>query len=260
MSVPELGEVWQKRFYSFIRDSLGLNEKADIRSRDLLYSLLLGSDYKRCLSEISKETQGRESIVFGAGPSLQSDIDGLREHIRKKSPLLVAADGAAEALREFGLVSDLIISDLDSCSLDTLRICALNGYVFAHAHGDNVELIRTIVPKLPKNSLGTTQVHTKIPVYNFGGFTDGDRACYVTSFFRPTSIVIAGMDFGDVEGEYSVNKYDLISNPKRPLKLEWGKKSLEFLITIRPEIQFRNVTKYGLEIRGAKKTLYEELT
>jgi len=255
---PALGELWRKHFYDAIRVSLSLDEKADISSRDLLRSFFAdnGTVTKKLLDDATLKIKGNDCVIFGAGPSLEEDLKGLQNYILRKRPVIVAADGAADALALHEIIPDIIVSDLDSCSFKNLKACSQNGVVFAHAHGDNMNLVRAIVPKLGENKIGTTQVETKKPVYDFGGFTDGDRACFVTSFFSPRKLVIAGMDFGTGEGEFSLNRYGQPKNPKRPLKLEWGKKSLEFLIENSPSIRFLNVTAQGVEIRGLSKVPY----
>jgi len=255
----EFGESWRRTFYSAIRDSLNLDEKSDLRSRDLLYSLLKDSDYGLQLANISSVLDGNDSIIFGAGPSIESDIEGLLHFISRKHPVIVAADGAAEALLTRGIRPDIVVSDLDSCSVETLKLCSKSGCVFVHAHGDNADLMKAIVPQISSNRVGTTQVASRDPVHNFGGFTDGDRACFVAGSFNPSRLIIAGMDFGSDEGRFSVNRYSNARNPKRPLKLEWGKKSLEFLISNARKTRFQNVTKLGLEINGAPKVEYREI-
>jgi 2-amino-4-hydroxy-6-hydroxymethyldihydropteridine diphosphokinase len=257
----ELGERWRKKFYSIIRDSLGFEEQADRECRDLLYELLLNFAGVSGLSEVENRIRGRKAIIFGAGPSLESDLEGLKEFVLEKRPILVAADGAADALREFELQADMVVSDLDSCSVETLRSSAEKGFVFAHAHGGNKDLVRTVIPQMrTKNVFGTTQVEERGYIRNFGGFTDGDRACFVTAFFAPSRVILAGMDFGKEEGSFSINKYKPDENPKRLLKLEWGKKSLEYLISERDSTCFQNVTRFGVEIRGAPRIPYRGVT
>lgn len=251
---PELGESWKKIFYGQIRDSLGLDEEADRRSRDLLASLLRDRPFR----DVRSLLEDNKCIVFGAGPSLEADIEGLRNYISEVKPVIIGADGAADALIKARINPQVVVSDLDSCLQESLQTCSRNGFVFSHAHGDNQDLIRAIVPGLGAGTIGTTQVETKTPVYNFGGFADGDRACFVASYFRPRKIIIAGMDYGIEEGRYSKNRYGRPANPKRPLKLDWGKKSLEFLIS-NSGTRFENVTKFGVEISGAKRVSYGEI-
>ncbi|MDA4112417.1 MAG: DUF115 domain-containing protein [Thaumarchaeota archaeon] len=259
-SAPQLGNLWHDKFYALIRDSLGLDGAKDISSRDLLWNLLHLQNDSDLLEEVENSIKGRNVVVFGAGPSLESDLTGLLSFLREKKPTIVSSDGAAEALLVRDVDSRIIVSDLDSCSEGTLKKYSESETVFAHAHGDNIELIKKIVPRLGRKTLGTTQVASRLPIRNFGGFTDGDRACYVTCNFDPSSVIIAGMDFGRVEGSYSVNRYSDSPNPKRQTKLLWGKKSLEYLISIYPETKFYNVTKFGLQIEGTVRASYDRFS
>ncbi len=260
-SIPEMGERWRQTFYSRIRKSLDFDEEKDVESRDLLYELLVKESKNSLLNEVRSRIRGREVVVFGAGPSLESDLEGLQKYLARVHPVVIAADGAADALMERGIMADLVVSDLDSCSLGTLKRSLETGFVFAHAHGDNVALVRTIIPQLISKELsGTTQVASRDFIRNFGGFTDGDRACYIAAAFEPSGIILSGMDFGEEEGSYSVNRYSSLRNPKRAHKLAWGVKSLEFLIASYPTVPFRNVTKFGIRIEGAPRTGYAELT
>ena len=68
------------------------------------------------------------------------------------------------------------------------------------------------------------------------------------------------MDLGDEEGSYSTNRYYHTPNPKRKTKLQWGKKSLEYLISLRRETKFYNVTKFGKEIEGTISATYDRFT
>ncbi len=258
-TIAPLGELWRKTFYSPIVRSLALDEKTDLASRDLLYSFLAKSDLG-LFPKVSDILTDKVTIIFGAGPSLQADIEGLSKFISESGPIIIAADGAAEALVQENFFPDIIVSDLDSCSVKTLKQCSENGFLFIHSHGDNQDLLRKIVPLIPENRFGTTQVSSRLPVVNFGGFTDGDRACYVTSFFNPSRIVIGGMDFGTEEGEFSKNRYSKAINPSRATKLEWGKRSLEFLVPRCPSIRFQNVTKNGVEIEGVPIVSYSSIT
>ncbi len=258
MKVQSLGDEWFRTFYPKIRDLLGYNQTRDERSRDLLANLL--SKKVQSFDTIQQLIQNKPVVMLGAGPSLESDLNGLANFMKKGHPTIVAADGASDALYESGITPSIIVSDLDNCSMKSLEMGSRDGYVFAHAHGDNMPLVKKVVPKLGSNVFGTTQVSSVKNVTNFGGLTDGDRACFVISYFEPSSIIIAGMDFGTSEGSYSKNKYSSGNNSLRPTKLSLGKESLEFLIGSRPEIKFFNATKFGEEIRGAPKVEYSRVT
>ena len=238
---------------------MGIDPKKDRDSAIALSVLLENEDRIRSLFEKARSVfEDRLVVIFGAGPSLASDIEGLSDTLERK-PAVVAADGAADALRERDVRFDAVVSDLDSCSEDLLRRTSEEHLLFVHAHGDNLNLVESIVPKLGPNVVGTTQVRPFGNLTNFGGFTDGDRACFIAAHFRPKVIVISGMDFGPEEGEYSRNRYSGSKNAMRDRKLDWGKKSIGLLIQMNPNTKFWNVTRFGLEIDGAPKVSYERL-
>ena len=256
MQAHTLGHKWFRTFYPKICVSLNYKQSDDELARDLLSELLVErrtAPGKLLMSMIQKRTV----IMFGAGPSLGSDLDALEPMIRKTKPVVVGADGAADALYEGSIDPTMIVSDLDSCSQMNLKRNSQEGWVFVHAHGDNVSLIREIVPRMGERVFGTTQVSSVKNVVNYGGLTDGDRACFIVSSFDPALIIIAGMDFGRDEGSFSRNRYFDYSS--RPSKLTWGRKSLEFLIREKPDNRFVNVTRHGEEITGARKLSYEEI-
>jgi 2-amino-4-hydroxy-6-hydroxymethyldihydropteridine diphosphokinase len=259
MKAQSLGDEWFSTFYPRIRDLLGYDQARDEQSRDLL-ATLLSKRKAPTFGSIHQLIQNKPVLMLGAGPSLESDLSGLTNFMKKWRPAVVAADGAADALYETGITPSFVVSDLDSCSLKSLEMCSREGYIFAHAHGDNMPLIEKIIPALGSNVFGTTQVSSVSNVTNFGGLTDGDRACFVISYFEPSSIIIAGMDFGTSEGSYSKNKHSSGDNPLRPTKLSLGRESLEFLIRSQPKIKFLNVTKFGKEILGAPRVEYSRIT
>ncbi len=97
-----------------------------------------------------------------------------------------------------------------------------------HAHGDNVNLLRKLVPKM-KKCIGTTQVKPFHDIHNFGGFTDGDRAAFLASRFNAKNIVLVGMDFRDKIGRYSKTR---IKNEREKItKMYVGQELLEWLAT-----------------------------
>lgn len=259
VSPNNLGDTWYRKFHDRIASSLKIDAGRDRISRDILSKLLNQFDRERILEALRPILYNQVAFVFGAGPSLDSDIAGVKDAIDRNRPVIVAADGAADALYEVGLEPRMLVTDLDSCSLESLQLNSRHGCVFVHAHGDNIELVRRVVPSLGSNTFGTTQVESVRNVWNFGGFTDGDRACYVANYFSPSCIVIAGMDFGSEEGHHSKSRYEKYANPNRRTKMIWGKKSLEFLVQKRPDIRFLNITKFGEELDGVEKKSYEVL-
>jgi uncharacterized membrane-anchored protein len=60
--------------------------------------------------------RGRHALVVVRGVDYKEDLAHLRSYVREMKPVLIAVDGGADALLEFGLQPDLIIGDFDSAS------------------------------------------------------------------------------------------------------------------------------------------------
>jgi uncharacterized Rossmann fold enzyme len=63
-------------------------------------------------------------------------------------------------------------------------------------------MLKKIVPTV-RHVIGSTQVMPVKNVYNFGGFTDGDRCVFLADEFGAKEIVLVGMEFGGKVGKYS---------------------------------------------------------
>ena len=119
-----------------------------------------------------------------------------------KDYVLVAADGATTALIEQKVAPDIVATDLDG-KLDDILLANIRGAnIIVHAHGDNIDKIATVTSFF-NNVLGTTQAQPVGNLYNFGGFTDGDRALFLAVALGASEIILAGMDFGDMVTKYS---------------------------------------------------------
>ena len=197
--------LWTK-WYKWIAEVMGYDIDEDRRATLNLASMLKG--LKPPSSLIEGMILNRNVIVFGAGPSLDPTLDLLEEARPSllKGSVLIAADGAAQALIERGLRPDVIVSDLDGGEVALMKAAETGAVIAIHAHGDNVEAMEDIVPdilRVTRRILGTTQVEPIPPVYNFGGFTDGDRAVFLASYFNASRVLMVGMDFGRIIGRRS---------------------------------------------------------
>jgi uncharacterized membrane-anchored protein len=70
--------------------------------------------------ELRVDMEGRHVLVVVRGLDYREDLAHLRGYVRDLKPVLVAVDGGADALLEFGLQPDLIIGDFDSVSTEAL--------------------------------------------------------------------------------------------------------------------------------------------
>ena len=171
--------LWEK-YYTEILDDFGFSRENDEESAKLLDEIL---STEGCLT--LEDLKGfvdfsDKFIVFGAGPSLREHVKFLKENYDLKDYVLVAADGATTALIEQKIAPDIVATDLDG----------------------NIEKIASLTPFFT-SVLGTTQAQPIGNLYNFGGFTDGDRAMFLAVALNAEEIILAGMDFGDVVTRYS---------------------------------------------------------
>ena len=79
---------------------------------------------------------------------------------------------------------------------------------------ENIDLWTTSFNKV----LGTTQSVPVGNLYNFGGFTDGDRAMFLAIELGAREMVLAGMDFGTVVTKYSRPDIDGETGPADEIK------------------------------------------
>ena len=192
-------------WYKEILETLGFSRDDDEKTADLLDSIL---DEKGCLTidefydEIMEKKDTSKFIVIGAGPSIKKHIKYVKENYDLNDYLIVSADGATTAMLEEDLVPDIVATDLDGKMSDLLAANSLGSYFVIHAHGNNEELIDTWTTSFDK-ILGTTQSVPVGHLYNFGGFTDGDRAMFFTLALGCEEMLLAGMDFGTTVTKYS---------------------------------------------------------
>ena len=193
--------LWEK-YYKEILDDFGFSRENDEKSAKLLDEIL---STEGCLT--LEDLKGfvdfsDKFIVFGAGPSLKEHVKFLMENYDLKDYDLVAADGATTALVEERIAPDIVATDLDG-NLDDILLANFRGAnVAIHAHGDNMDKIAKLTPFFT-SVLGTTQAQPVGNLYNFGGFTDGDRAMFLAVALGAEEITLAGMDFGDIVTRYS---------------------------------------------------------
>jgi uncharacterized membrane-anchored protein len=86
------------------------------------------------VSEIATDMRGRHVLVVVRGYHYREDLRALRPYIREFRPVIVAVDGAADALLECGLRPRVIIGDMDSITDEALG-CGAELIVHAYPDG-----------------------------------------------------------------------------------------------------------------------------
>jgi uncharacterized Rossmann fold enzyme len=235
-------------WYNRIVNIFGYSRREDQRAADVL-SRLLGETAVP-LDGLRTLVHNQPVLILGAGPSLEDDLKGLMAVGVLGAFVLVAADGATTAVLHVSkAVPRIVVTDLDGKIVDLLHADRLGALLVVHGHGDNIPQLERIVPQLV-HVIGTTQVRARPNVYNFGGFTDGDRAVFLAVEMGAKLIVLAGMDFGQEVGKFSKTKLTSIDVKRR--KLEVGKALLKWLAT-RTTIPLYDVTRRGEGVRGYQK-------
>ncbi|ASJ12974.1 6-hydroxymethylpterin diphosphokinase MptE-like protein [Thermococcus thioreducens] len=215
---------WEPFYMRIVRE-MGYSAEEDRGAAELLRALLLeGDDY--ILRDELAAVVGRKAYVFGCGPSLEK---ALAEHDFSDGTL-IAADGATSALLDAGLLPDIVVTDLDGRIPDLKLANDRGAFMVIHAHGDNVEKMAVYVPMFSR-ILGTCQTEPLDIVYNFGGFTDGDRAAFLAEELGAREIVLVGFDFGEIVGRWSkpgLRAHSPVWESKRK-KFEFARELLEWL-------------------------------
>ncbi len=244
--------LWMQ-WYQLILEDFSFKKEDDELSAEILNNIL--DDFGAItLQDIDIK---EKVIVFGAGPSLKPNLADLK-HLDLGEFTLIAADGATTALLEEGLVPDIIVTDLDGRMNDIMNANQKGALMVVHAHGNNPEQVEKYTPQLV-NVLGTTQSKPLSSVYNFGGFTDGDRAVFLAMALEARVIVLAGMDFGKTVTHYSrPDQEDGPADMVKQKKLKWAKKLVEWAAS-NSNIQFLNISS-GEIVKGVMNVDYKYLS
>jgi 2-amino-4-hydroxy-6-hydroxymethyldihydropteridine diphosphokinase len=208
-------------YYQNVRQQFGYSTEKDQNAANILSSMLKKKSLD--LKVLQRKIARRHVMVIGAGDSLIQNIKFV-----KKNPKFVkiVADGATKALIENHIKPDVVVTDLDGDISFLRKAERVGAIIVVHSHGDNIEELKKIVPTL-RRVIGTTQVMPVENVYNFGGFTDGDRCVFLADEFGAKEIVLVGMEFGDRIGEHSKKSVDNVQLKRDKMKV--GKRLLEML-------------------------------
>ena len=204
--------TWEPIYLALLED-FGFSKSGDEEAAKLLAELLSGRE--DWLSAADARVRGRRVVVFGNAPTLDRELDVCRE----EDAAFLAADGATAVLLRRGIIPDIIVTDLDGPFPDILTANQEGSIAVVHAHGDNLDALRRYVPQL-ECVIGTAQCRPPEGLYNFGGFTDGDRCVFLAKELGAASIKLVGFDYEDES-----------VTPRKRRKLAWAKRLIELALT-----------------------------
>ena len=173
-------------YYRQILEDFGFSREEDERAAKILDAKLTGRRINP--EELRPLFAGKEATVAG-------NATGLRKELMAVSRPLLAADEATSVLRTAGIRPDVIVTDLDGTVEDQVAANAEGTVAVVHAHGDNIPALQKWAPKFTGPVVATTQSRPFGRVYNFGGFTDGDRAAFLADHLGAARLLLLGFDF-----------------------------------------------------------------
>ncbi len=208
-------EDWEPIYQEIIKD-MGYDRARDEYAAELLSGLLFSTEPSRLapLEKLKELVDGKDVLVCGNAPSLADEL----AEVDPSGYCIIAADGATAHIMDAGLVPHIIVTDLDGAIDDEIEASCKGAVMVVHAHGDNIETVQAIVPKL-YNIIGSTQTAPLKNVYNFGGFTDGDRCVFLAMEFNAASATLIGFNFDD----------DTVTHSKAR-KLGWARRLIEIAL------------------------------
>jgi uncharacterized Rossmann fold enzyme len=200
---------WEPIYESILED-MGFSREDDEQSAIILSGMLTPLN-SATVSDLEHLIKGKDVLVCGNAPSLREELG----HTDIKGLVIIAADGAAAVLVDSDITPDIIVTDLDG-DLEKEIIANRNGALMVvHAHGDNPDKLEKYVPRL-KGMVGSTQAAPLHNVYNFGGFSDGDRCVFLAREFGACSVTLIGFDLDDEN-----------VGPIKKKKLKWARRLID---------------------------------
>ena len=203
-------ESWEP-LYLAIQEDFGFSRRRDEEAAELLRELLQGRENSLLAAEAL--LSGRRAVICGNAPCLAQELEYMQDK-EVDDAVFLAADGATASLLEHGILPAIVVTDLDGFFPAIIQANQMGSIAVVHAHGDNLEALKRYVPLLDR-VIGTVQCQPPEGLYNFGGFTDGDRAVFLAREMGAASIELVGFDFDDQT-----------VTPRKKKKLAWARKLL----------------------------------
>ncbi len=207
--------------YDVIRSDFGFPRHRDEAAAALLDMLLAGR--RDGFEELNELIRGNTVYVVAPGPRVRGEIEELRTALEHS--VTVAADAALNIMLQSGLKPHAVFTDLDGAGS---LLKHFSGLQVIHAHGDNMDLLNSLVPRIEAPIVGTVQVRPRGRTRVLGGFTDGDRAVSAACGLGARRVVLVGWDLDAQEYFKPGRRVNMLVKAK---KLGWAKRILDFLMS-----------------------------
>ncbi|MGC9307199.1 MAG: 6-hydroxymethylpterin diphosphokinase MptE-like protein [Thermoplasmatota archaeon] len=200
-------QTWEPIYERILAD-FDYSRQADEQAASILHSLV---DEPASPDLLKERIAGKDATVCGAAETLEHEVTDA-------TAIVIAADEATSTLLRYNIQPDVIVTDLDGDVTDQVHASQQGSITVIHAHGDNIEALRRYAPCFTGPVVLTTQATPFDDVYNFGGFTDGDRAYFLARECNAASITLLGFDFD--HPRYKPGKDRAIKHKK----LQWARR------------------------------------
>ena len=122
--------------------------------------------------DVGVDMKGRHALIAVRGPDYREDLAALRQtgYLQEVRPVIIAVDGAADALLAIGRTPDVIIGDMDSVSERGLRcgaVLVVHGYPDGRAPGAQ-RLIDAGLEHIVWSATGTSEDIAMLLAYERG--------------------------------------------------------------------------------------------
>lgn len=212
-------EDWEGHYRQILTE-FGFSSADDVAAAERLAATLGRPPYRpgEAWARLERKLRGRRVVVLGAADSAPQELRPIEIDVP-----LITADGATSAALEEDRLPMLIVSDLDGRVEDEVAAVRRGSIIAIHAHGDNQEAVSRWLPRFEVTRVvGTCQTRPVPPLRNFGGFTDGDRACFIAHGLGAARLRLAGFDFSGRVGRYT-GPFDPVVKAR---KLAWARRLL----------------------------------
>lgn len=173
--------------YMQICSDLGFSPESDASSVRILKAVTMNSDL--CDEDAFKDMIGETVSVIGDSPGLERDL------VQGTEGCIICSGSAVLRLLRLGIRPDIVVTDLDGNINAQLEASSEGAVTLILAHGDNMQLVQAYAPLFTGPVVLTTQGRPENTVFNYGGFTDGDRCVCLAREFGARSIRLYGFDF-----------------------------------------------------------------
>jgi len=204
---------WEPIYLRILTD-FGFDRAEDELSVRVLKAVTMNSDLRS--GEEVADGMGRAVTVVGNAPCLERDMAETGF-----SGKILSSGSAVGRLISAGILPDMVFTDLDGDIGPQLEASSKGAVTFIHAHGDNQDLITRYAGLFKGPVVLTTQSVPELTVFNYGGFTDGDRAYCFARHFGADDIRLVGFDYDN-----PMPKEGTDSEIKKH-KLAWAKRIID---------------------------------